>query len=89
MDDEEVSLPSFSFWQSFRPAFDNLSNYEKGFLITWMIWYAFDNVLPTGIIENRDDEWKLLRVFRSIIPDLDRQKQKYVEYLEKKKNEKA
>ena len=82
--DDEISMPSFNFWQSFRPAFDGLCLSEKGYLITWIMWYMFDNALPIGITRNHDKEWKLLRTFRAMIPELDKQKQKYLEYLKAK-----
>ena len=84
--DGDICMPMFNFYNSYRAIFDGLCMSEKGYLITWMMWYMFENTLPVGIVENNEADWRLLRIFKSMIPELDKQKQKYLEYLKTKQS---
>lgn len=76
---EQKKIPSFNFWSSWQAVFNSLSMYERGVLITWIMWYIFEDSVPS---EKADE--KLLEIFYSLTPELDKQIDKYNDYLNRK-----
>lgn len=92
MDYPLLRMPSFNFWASWSGTFEGFGCYDRGTLITWIIWYVFDGPLPQVVIDYDDGEYdkndrqqiRLIRAFKFIVEDIDKQMQRYQEYLNNK-----
>lgn len=84
MNNPAIKMPSFNFYSSFSGIFKGLSYSDRGMLITWIMWYVFEGSLPQRVIDNNPkDETndRLVAAFENIVPTIDKQMQKYIEYL--------
>ena len=87
MDYPSLRMPSFNFWESWSGIFKGLSYSDRGVLITWLIWYVFEGKLPRPFVEidcRVDGNENLCAAFENIIPTIDKQMQRYQEYLNNK-----
>ena len=90
MDYPLLKMPSFNFWKSWSGTFKGLGYSDRGFLVTWLIWYVFEGQLPRTVIaydkgeKVDEDNIKLIHAFKDIVTDIDKQMQRYQEYLNKK-----
>ena len=79
-DNNMVQLPQFNFYRSWSETFEVLKLWERGLLLSWLMWYAFDGLTP----EEENNDPKLLAIFHTMAKAIDKQMDKYVEYLNSK-----
>ena len=79
--EEENKVQCFTFCESWKNVFDGLSYWEGGILLSWIMNYAFDGEMPPD-----DTERRYKAIFMSFVHELDRQREKYYEYLKNKED---
>jgi len=78
------SLPSVSLYKQWVPFFDAFSDEERGILLKWILWYAFEKATPKAPPHDDERMEKLYGVFLTIRKDIDKQFLRWQQYIEKR-----